>query len=97
MSNNPTSGAYNITSSTSGTSTDRFTISNVGNVGIGNTTPLGTWHLGDTSKANNDGRIILAKCTTVGSTRICRVGYNNNFDFVIGDIEGGNTLGTWIE
>jgi hypothetical protein len=68
-----------------------------GNVGIGNTTPLGLLHLGDASKANNDGHIILAKCTTVGSTRICKIGYNNSFEFVIGDIGGGNTLSTWIE
>ena len=70
---------------------------NGGNVGIANTTPLGTLHLGDASKANNDGHIIFAKCTSLGSTRICRVGYNNNFEFVIGDTGGGNTLGTWLE
>ncbi len=46
---------------------------------------------------NNDGHIIFAKCTTIGSTRICRVGYNNNFEFVIGDIGGGNTLSSWLE
>jgi hypothetical protein len=68
-----------------------------GNVGIGNTVPLGTLHLGDASKANNDGHIIFARCTTVGSTRICRAGYNNNFDFCIGDIGGNNTLGTWLQ
>jgi hypothetical protein len=70
---------------------------NGGNVGIGNTNPLGTLHLGDASQANNDGRIIFAKCTTVGSTRICRVGYNDSFEFCIGDIGGGNTLSTWSQ
>jgi hypothetical protein len=49
------------------------------------------------SQANNDGRIIFAKCTTLGSTRICRVGYNNSFEFVLGDTGGNNTLGTWLE
>jgi hypothetical protein len=52
--------------STSGTSI----YYNGGNLGIGNTNPLGTLHLGDASQANNDGRIIFAKYTTVGSTRI---------------------------
>jgi hypothetical protein len=39
MSNNPTTGAYSITSSTSGTAVERFVISNGGNVGIGITNP----------------------------------------------------------
>lgn len=77
--------------------TERMRIKSDGNVGIGNTAPLGLLHLGDASKANNDGHIIFAKCTTLGSTRICRVGYNNSFDFVIGDIGGGNTLSGWTE
>jgi hypothetical protein len=76
---------------------ERMRINNLGNVGIGNTNPLGTLHLGDASQANNDGHIIFARCTTVGSTRICRAGYNNNFDFCIGDIGGNNTLGTWLQ
>ncbi len=64
---------------------------------VGNTTPLGTLHLGDVSQANNDGRIIFAKCTTIGSTIICRVGYNKSFEFVIGDTGRGNALTTLIE
>jgi hypothetical protein len=64
---------------------------------VGNTTPLGTLHFGDVSQANNDGRIIFAKCTTIGSTIICRVGYNNSFEFVIGDTGRGNALTTLIE
>ena len=80
-----------------GSGTDNMVINANGNVGIANTSPLGLLHLGDASKANNDGHIIFAKCTTLGSTRICRVGYNNSFDFVIGDTGAGNTLGGWAE
>jgi hypothetical protein len=73
-----------ITGSKWTTGTPSTTINyGLGNVGIGNTTPLGLLHLGDASKANNDGHIIFAKCTTVGSTRICRVGYNNNFSLLL--------------
>jgi hypothetical protein len=95
-----TNNGYDVFISQSGVDTtqvERMRIVNTGNVGIGNTTPLGTLHLGDVSQANNDGRIIFAKCTTIGSTRICRVGYNNSFEFVIGDTGRGNALTTWIE
>ena len=72
-------------------------VTTLGNIGIKNNSPLGTLHLGDGSQANNDGNLIFAKCTTVGTTRIFKMGYNSNFDFVMGDAGAGNTLGTWIE
>jgi hypothetical protein len=57
---------------------------------------LGPLHLADGTKANNDGHIIFAKCTTVGSSRMFRAGVNDSFQFCIGDVGGGNTLSTWV-
>ena len=45
MSNNPSTGLYNISSSVSGTSVIRFIISNTGNVGIGGTDTLNKLHI----------------------------------------------------
>jgi hypothetical protein len=45
MTNNPSTGLYNISSSVSGTSTIRFMVSNAGNVGIGGTDPLNKLHI----------------------------------------------------
>jgi hypothetical protein len=53
MSNNPTTGSYLITSSTSGTAVDRFVISNGGNIGIGTTNPLSRLHIENSSTALN--------------------------------------------
>jgi hypothetical protein len=73
------------------------TISGAGNVGIGNTAPIGPLCIGNSAIANNDGFLVLEKCTTVGTTRQFRLGINSAFDFVIGDYGGNNVASTWIE
>ena len=68
-----------------------------GNVGIANTAPIAPLTIGNSSLANNDGFIVLEKCTTVGSTRQFRIGLNANFDLAMGDYGGNNVAGTWLE
>ena len=79
-----------------GGGTDVMVLGNNGNVGIGNTAPLGPLHIANGALANNDGFLILAKCTTVGTTRMFRIGLDAGFNIVIGDYGGGNTAGTWL-
>ena len=75
----------------------RMYIAGNGNVGIANTAPIAPLTIGNSSLANNDGFIVLEKCTTVGSTRQFRIGLNANFDLAMGDYGGNNVAGTWLE
>jgi hypothetical protein len=75
--------------------TERMRIDNNGNVGIGNTAPIAPLTIGNSALANNDGFIVLEKCTTLGSTRQFRIGLNANFDLAMGDYGGNNVAGTW--
>jgi hypothetical protein len=68
-----------------------------GNIGIGNTAPIAPLTIGNSALANQDGFIVLEKCTTIGSTRQFRIGLNSNFDLAIGDYGGNNTAGTWVQ
>jgi hypothetical protein len=75
----------------------RMVINGSGNVGIANNAPIGPLTIGNSALANNDGFMVLEKCTTVGSSRQFRIGLNANFDFAIGDYGANNTAGTWVE
>jgi hypothetical protein len=68
-----------------------------GNIGIGNTAPIAPLTIGNSALANQDGFIVLEKCTTIGSTRQFRIGLNANFDLALGDYGGNNVAGTWSE
>jgi hypothetical protein len=68
-----------------------------GNIGIGNTAPIAPLTIGNSALANQDGFIVLEKCTTLGSTRQFRIGLNANFDLALGDYGGNNVAGTWSE
>jgi hypothetical protein len=86
---------YPASSTSSTTENIRMYIDGNGYVGIGNTAPIAPLTIGNSALANNDGFIVLGKCTTVGSTRQFRLGLNENFEFVIGDYGGNNTPGFW--
>jgi hypothetical protein len=77
--------------------TERMRIDNNGNVGIGNTTPIAPLTIGNSALANNDGFIVLEKCTTLGSTRQFRIGLNASFNLAMGDYGAGNVAGTWFQ
>jgi hypothetical protein len=78
-------------------STSCMTINNSGNIGIGNTAPIGPLCIGNSALANNDGFIVFEKCTTQGTSRHFRLGINSAFDFVIGDYGNNNSAGSWVE
>jgi len=67
--------------------------SNISNVGIGNSQPLGTLHLGSTT-TNSDGTIIISKFNINSVIRNFKFGYDANFNFVMGDF-GDATTQTW--
>jgi hypothetical protein len=81
----------------SGVGAAALVIDTANNIGIGNTAPIGPLTIGNGSIANQDGFMVLGKCTTIGTSRQFRIGLNANFDLVIGDYGGGNVAGTWKE
>ena len=66
-----------------------------GSVGVNTLRPLGPLSVGDSSVAGSDGFIVLGKKTATGGTRQIRMGYDSNFNFVIGDYGNNNTAGAW--
>jgi hypothetical protein len=76
---------------------ERMRIASNGFVGIGNTSPIAPLTIGNAALANQDGFIVLEKCTTIGSTRQFRIGLNDNFDLAIGDYGGNNVAGGWLQ
>lgn len=66
------------------------------NVGIGNTNPQGTLHIGNVgSGAVNSGSLVLSKNNGSGGVRNFQMGYDANFNFVFGDF-GGNASGNSV-
>ena len=65
------------------------------NVGIGNTAPTGTLCLGTSQIGGSDGFLLIGKNNGGGGARSQRIGYNANFELVMGDYGGGT--GPWIE
>lgn len=67
-----------------------------GKVGIGTANPLGPLSIGDASVANSDGFIVLGKRKADGGTRQFRLGFDDGFNFVMGDYGSDNRAGTWV-
>jgi hypothetical protein len=69
-------------------------IDNNGRTGIGIQKPLGPLSVGDASVTGSDGFIVLGKMSASG-TRQYRLGFDADFNFVIGDYGASNVAGTW--
>jgi hypothetical protein len=65
-----------------------------GSVGIGTTNPLGPLSIGDASVTDSDGYMVIGKKSSSG-TRQYRMGFDKDFNFVIGDYGANNVAGTW--
>ena len=76
--------------------TERMRITSAGNVGIGHSAPIAPLCVGNSSLAGSDGFILIGKNNGGGGSRHQRIGYNANFELVIGDA-GSGTLGGWTE
>ena len=63
---------------------------NISNVGIGNTNPSGNLHIGSPFINNSDGTLIISKRNLNTSNRNFKIGYDNNFNFCLGDFGKDN-------
>jgi hypothetical protein len=77
-----------------GISGGRFKIDKNGNVGIGTKDPLGPLSIGDSSVDNSDGFLIIGK-KKGKDTRHFRMGFDEKFNFTLGDYGSSNTKGVW--
>lgn len=82
-----------LNSSLNNSSTSCMTINTSGNVGIGKTDPFGPLCIGNSSLSGSDGFIIIGKNNGTISRHL-RIGYDTNFNFVIGD-GGGGDISAW--
>jgi hypothetical protein len=82
-----------LNSSLNNSSTSCVTINTSGNVGIGKTDPFGPLCIGNSSLSGSDGFIIIGKNNGTISRHL-RIGYDTDFNFVIGD-GGGGDISAW--
>ena len=70
--------------------------SNILNIGIGNSTPFGTLHIGSHFNSNIDANIIISKLDSNLNSRNFKIGYDNNFNLILGDFgDASSTSRIW--
>ena len=69
---------------------------NIANFGIGITNPFGNLHIGSPWIANSDGTLIISKQTSSSINRNFKMGYDANYNFILGDFGNNNNTRTWI-
>lgn len=74
--------------------TETMRVKGKGNVGIGTKKPLGPLSVGDSSVNGSDGFLVLGK-KTGESSRQLKIGYDDKWNFVIGDYGNDNIEGVW--
>jgi hypothetical protein len=79
-------------------SDEKIRITSTGNVGIGNTAPIGPLCIGNASVASSDGFLVLGKRDAGTTSRQFKIGINDtNFEFVIGNFGVNNVAATWVQ
>jgi hypothetical protein len=87
-----------ITTSDNTNYVDRMRILANGNIGIGNTIPMGMLNIGTPDKnavSNSDGTIIISKNNGGGGFHNYKIGFDDAFNFCIGDYGGSAITNTW--
>jgi hypothetical protein len=82
-----------------GSGNDRMVINNAnGNIGIGNTAPIGPLCIGNAAVASSDGFLVIGKRDAGSTSRQFRIGISDTtFEFVIGNYGINNVAATWVQ
>jgi hypothetical protein len=93
-----TKGTSGFAINTGATPTSRLTITDAGNIGIGNISPIGPLCIGNASVASSDGFLVLGKRDASTTSRQFKIGISDtNFEFVIGNFGVNNVAATWVQ
>ena len=81
---------------------EKMRITQFGNVGINNNSPINisstlfTLCVGNSAVAGKEGTIVIGRNTGGGATRQFRIGYTSDYSWSIGDYGGNNVAGSWV-
>jgi hypothetical protein len=78
----------------SSTKSEILEITPAGNVGIGNPTPIGMLSIGRPDIVN-DGSLTISKRSSAANFRNFKMGYDDNFNFCMGDFSNTTSVNTW--
>jgi hypothetical protein len=73
-------------------------INSFGNIGIGNTAPIGPLCIGNASVASSDGFLVIGKRDAGSTSRQFKIGISDTtFEFVIGNFGVNNVADAWVQ